>query len=76
MPPGTTFIRVNDSADALAKLASAFYDHPSQQLNLVGITGTNGKTTTVTLLHRLFTALGYKTGCFTTIRNYIGDASY
>jgi UDP-N-acetylmuramoyl-L-alanyl-D-glutamate--2,6-diaminopimelate ligase len=72
MPSGTTFIRVSDAAGALAKLASAFYDHPSQQLNLIGITGTNGKTTTVTLLHRLFTALGYKTGCFTTIRNYIG----
>jgi UDP-N-acetylmuramoyl-L-alanyl-D-glutamate--2,6-diaminopimelate ligase len=68
-----TFIKVSNSARALGILASAFYDHPSRKFNLVGITGTNGKTTTVTLLHRLFTALGYKSGCFTTIRNYIGN---
>jgi UDP-N-acetylmuramoyl-L-alanyl-D-glutamate--2,6-diaminopimelate ligase len=68
-----TFIRVKDSASVLANLASAFYDHPSQKFNLIGITGTNGKTTTITLLHRLFTGLGYKSGCFTTIRNYIGN---
>ncbi len=71
--PDVTYILVKDSACALAKLASAFYDHPSRKFRLVGITGTNGKTTTVTVLHRLFTALGYKSGCFTTIRNYIGD---
>jgi UDP-N-acetylmuramoyl-L-alanyl-D-glutamate--2,6-diaminopimelate ligase len=73
MYSGTTFICVKDAANALANLASACYDHPSQKLNLIGITGTNGKTTTVTLLHRLFTGLGYKSGCFTTIRNYIGN---
>jgi UDP-N-acetylmuramoyl-L-alanyl-D-glutamate--2,6-diaminopimelate ligase len=66
------YVRVKDSAFALAHLASAFYDHPSGKFRLVGITGTNGKTTTVTLLHRLFNALGHKSGCFTTIRNYIG----
>ena len=66
-------ILVKDSAYALALLASAFYDHPSRKFRLVGMTGTNGKTTTVTLLHRLFNALGYKSGCFTTIRNYIGN---
>jgi len=71
--PNVTYIRVKDSSIALANLASAFYDHPSLKFNLIGITGTNGKTTTVTLLHRLFTSLGYKSGCFTTIRNYIGD---
>jgi UDP-N-acetylmuramoyl-L-alanyl-D-glutamate--2,6-diaminopimelate ligase len=67
------FVRVADSARALGILASAWYGHPSQRFNLIGITGTNGKTTTITLLHRLFNQLGYKTGCFTTIRNYIGN---
>jgi UDP-N-acetylmuramoyl-L-alanyl-D-glutamate--2,6-diaminopimelate ligase len=73
VPEGKTAIRVKDSAYALAVLASSFYGHPSRKFKLVGITGTNGKTTTITLLHRLFTGLGYKSGCFTTIRNYIGD---
>jgi UDP-N-acetylmuramoyl-L-alanyl-D-glutamate--2,6-diaminopimelate ligase len=73
VPPQVTVIQVKNSAHALSILASAFYDHPSRKFKLVGITGTNGKTTTITLLHRLFTGLGYKTGCFTTIRNYIGD---
>jgi UDP-N-acetylmuramoyl-L-alanyl-D-glutamate--2,6-diaminopimelate ligase len=68
-----TYIQVKDSALALALLASSYYDHPSNHLKLVGITGTNGKTTTITLLHRLFTGLGFKAGCFTTIRNYIGN---
>jgi UDP-N-acetylmuramoyl-L-alanyl-D-glutamate--2,6-diaminopimelate ligase len=71
--PQVTYIQVVNSANALSILASAFYDHPSGKFTLIGITGTNGKTTTVTLLHRLFTSLGYKSGCFTTIRNYIGD---
>jgi UDP-N-acetylmuramoyl-L-alanyl-D-glutamate--2,6-diaminopimelate ligase len=74
-PAKATFITVKDAANTLANLASAFYGHPSNKLKLVGITGTNGKTTTVTLLHRLFTALGFKSGCFTTIRNYIGNES-
>ncbi len=69
-----TYIQVSDSVKALALLASAWYGNPSRNLKLVGITGTNGKTTTITLLYKLFTALGYKSGCFTTIRNYIGDS--
>jgi UDP-N-acetylmuramoyl-L-alanyl-D-glutamate--2,6-diaminopimelate ligase len=73
VPAQIAVIQVKNSANALSKLASAYYDHPSGKFKLVGITGTNGKTTTVTLLHRLFTGLGYKSGCFTTIRNYIGD---
>jgi UDP-N-acetylmuramoyl-L-alanyl-D-glutamate--2,6-diaminopimelate ligase len=68
-----TFVRVKDSALALALLSSSYYDHPSRKMKLVGITGTNGKTTTITLLHRLFNSLGHPSGCFTTIRNYIGD---
>lgn len=68
---GICYVRVADSAIALGNLASAFYDFPSHKLKLVGITGTNGKTTTVTLLHRLFSSLGYPTGLLSTIVNKI-----
>ena len=62
------------SADrkALALCAANFYGHPSEKLKLVGITGTNGKTTTVTLLYRLFMGLGYNCGLLSTIANYVG----
>ncbi len=63
---------VENSAEALALLASGFYDHPSRKVQLVGITGTNGKTTTATLLYKLFTQLGYKTGLISTVENKIG----
>lgn len=69
------YLRVRDSAKALSFMASAFYGHPSRKFKLIGITGTNGKTTTVTLLHRLFSGLGFKTGCFTTICNFIGNTT-
>lgn len=75
MPDGACIVRVKDSANALGYLASAFYENPSRRFKLVGITGTNGKTTTVTLLHRLFMELGHLSGCFTTIRNYIGNST-
>ena len=63
------------SADrkALALCAGNFYDHPSEKLRLVGITGTNGKTTTVTLLYHLFQDLGYCCGLLSTIANYVGE---
>ena len=67
------YVQVADTHLALAQLAAAFYGDPSRQLKLVGITGTNGKTTTVTLLYRLFTAMGYKVGLLSTIENRIGD---
>ena len=73
LPGNLTFITVRDSAKALGIMASNYFGNPSSQLKLVGITGTNGKTTTVTLLYRLFSALGYKTGCLSTIRNYVGE---
>lgn len=57
---------------ALALCAASYYGHPSEQLNLVGITGTNGKTTTVTLLYDLFMNLGYNCGLLSTIANYVG----
>jgi UDP-N-acetylmuramoyl-L-alanyl-D-glutamate--2,6-diaminopimelate ligase len=65
------WIRTKDSASALGKAASAFYGNPSSSLKLVGITGTNGKTTVATLLYRVFTGLGYKCGLFSTVCNYI-----
>ncbi|MDR1792678.1 MAG: UDP-N-acetylmuramoyl-L-alanyl-D-glutamate--2,6-diaminopimelate ligase [Bacteroidales bacterium] len=68
-----TYIEVADSADCLGKMASAFYGHPSQKLKLVGITGTNGKTTTVTLLHNLFTLMNCPSGLLSTIENKIGQ---
>lgn len=66
-----TYIGVRDSRHALAIAADNFYDHPSGKLNLVGITGTNGKTTTVTLLYNLFTNLGWSCGLLSTIANYV-----
>lgn len=74
--PDVTYILVENSSVALAHLASAFYDFPSRQIKLVGITGTNGKTTTVTLLYRLFTDLGYPTGLISTITNKIIDKNF
>lgn len=71
--PKVTWIIVGNSAAALGQLAASFYGHPSQKLKLVGVTGTNGKTTVATLLHRLFSDMGYKTGLLSTIENKIGS---
>ena len=68
-----TYIQVQSSSQTLALLACNYYENPSRKLNLVGITGTNGKTTTVTLLYRLFSDLGFKTGLLSTIENRIGQ---
>lgn len=65
------FVVVKDSAGALGKLMAAWYDYPSDKLILVGVTGTNGKTTIATLLYELFRRLGYKTGLISTVCNYI-----
>ncbi|MDR2802106.1 MAG: UDP-N-acetylmuramoyl-L-alanyl-D-glutamate--2,6-diaminopimelate ligase [Prevotellaceae bacterium] len=67
------YIVVENTHAAMGKIAAAFYGHPSQHLQLVGVTGTNGKTTTVTLLYRLFRALGYKAGLLSTVTNFIDD---
>lgn len=72
--PHSVFVTVPDSAEALGIMAANFYDHPSAQLQLIGVTGTNGKTTTVTLLHQLFSRLGYRCGLIGTVENRIGDA--
>lgn len=70
---GIVLVKAESSRHALAIIAANFYDNPSEKLTLVGITGTNGKTTTVTLLHRMFTALGYNCGLLSTIANYVGN---
>ena len=67
------FIVVKNSSNALGYIASEYYDNPSKKLKIVGITGTNGKTTTVTLLHNLFMLLGYKVGLVSTIVNKINN---
>lgn len=71
--PNVTYIQVNDSSESLGYASSNFYDNPSSKLKLVGITGTNGKTTTVTLLFRLFRKLGYRCGLISTVQNQIDD---
>jgi len=67
------YIQVEDSSVALGEMAANFYDHPSFKLQLVGITGTNGKTTIATLLFKLFRALGYSVGLISTVENLIND---
>ena len=68
-----TYIAVADSSEALGYIASNFFDNPSEKLKIIGVTGTNGKTTIVTLLHSLFTELGYGVGMLSTIQNKIND---
>jgi len=68
-----TFVRVKDSAWALGKLISQWYDNPSDKLVLVGVTGTNGKTTIATLLYNMFRKMGHKVGLISTVCNYIDD---
>ncbi len=68
-----TYIKVKDTSAALGIIAGNFYDNPSEKIKLVGITGTNGKTTTVTLLFSLFKKLGYKVGLLSTVKNQINN---
>ncbi|MDE6717261.1 MAG: UDP-N-acetylmuramoyl-L-alanyl-D-glutamate--2,6-diaminopimelate ligase [Muribaculaceae bacterium] len=70
---GVTYIRVKDSSVALGELASAWHGNPSSKLKLVGVTGTNGKTTTATLLYEMAKLEGYKAGLLSTVCNYIHD---
>ncbi len=68
-----TYVEVKNSAHALSVMAVNFYNNPSKKLKLIGVTGTNGKTTVATLLYNLFSQLGYKSGLLSTIENRIGD---
>ncbi len=68
-----SFVVVEDSALALGEIASGLFGHPSSQMHLVGVTGTNGKTTIATLLYELFRELGFEAGLFSTVANFIGN---
>lgn len=70
---GITYVQVVNSAKALGIMASNFFDNPSDKIKVVAVTGTNGKTTTVTLLHQLFVAMGYSTGLLSTVENKINS---
>ena len=70
---GVTFVQVESTEDAAGKVATLFYGDPSRKLKLVGVTGTNGKTTVATLLYNMFRAMGYKCGLLSTVCNYIED---
>ncbi len=71
-----TYIQVEDSNSALALIASNFYENPSSKLKLIGITGTNGKTTVATLLYKLFQNAGYKTGLLSTVKILVDTKQY
>ncbi len=68
--------RIGDSQKTIGKIAAAFYDNPSANLKVVGVTGTNGKTTIATLLYNTFTLLGYKVGLISTIKYYVGKDEF
>ena len=68
---GVTFVQVADTEDAVGKVATLYYGDPSKHLKLVGVTGTNGKTTIATLLYNMFRKFGYKVGLLSTLCNYI-----
>ena len=70
---GICYVLVKNSDEALGKMAHSFFGKPSVSLRLVGVTGTNGKTTTATLLYRLFKSLGYKVGLLSTVVNYVDN---
>ncbi|HEX3079990.1 MAG TPA: UDP-N-acetylmuramoyl-L-alanyl-D-glutamate--2,6-diaminopimelate ligase [Puia sp.] len=70
---GITYIQVENSAAASGLMAHNFFGQPSEKLKLVGVTGTNGKTTIVTLLYKLFSSLGYTCGMLSTVQNHIGN---
>ena len=72
---GVTYAKFDDTEDAVGKIATTFYGNPTDKLDLVGVTGTNGKTTIATLLYNMFRAFGYKVGLISTVCNYIdGEA--
>jgi UDP-N-acetylmuramoyl-L-alanyl-D-glutamate--2,6-diaminopimelate ligase len=73
---GITYIQVLDSQQALAVMAANYYDNPSENLKLVGVTGTNGKTTIATLLFNLFKAAGYEVGLLSTVKIMVGNKEY
>lgn len=75
-PSQIVLVKIENSQHTFGKIASSFYDHPSVNLKVVGVTGTNGKTTIATLLYNTFTLLGYKAGLISTIKYYVGDVEF
>ena len=73
LPDGVTVVKVANSSDALGWMASTYYGHPSREMKLVGVTGTNGKTTTATLLYEVARLAGKQAGLLSTVCNYVGD---
>jgi UDP-N-acetylmuramoyl-L-alanyl-D-glutamate--2,6-diaminopimelate ligase len=73
---GVTFVRIANSQKAFGQMAAAFFGNPSANLKVVGVTGTNGKTTIATLLYNTFTKLGYKSGLISTIKYYVGAEEF
>jgi len=74
--PEVSYIQVKDCREALAVMASNYYDNPSANLKLIGVTGTNGKTTVTSLLYQMFKALGYKVGLISTVVIKVDDKNY
>ena len=74
--PNVAYVKFSNVQDVVGKLATAFYGHPSQKLKLVGVTGTNGKTTIATLLYELFRKMGHRCGLLSTVCNYIDGTAY
>ena len=68
-----TYIKVENTEDCVGKIATTFYGNPTSKLELIGVTGTNGKTTIATLLYNMFRKFGYKVGLISTVCNYIDD---
>ncbi|HNZ69453.1 MAG: UDP-N-acetylmuramoyl-L-alanyl-D-glutamate--2,6-diaminopimelate ligase [Prolixibacteraceae bacterium] len=73
LPENVLFIKVDNADEMLGDLASAWYDHPSRKIKVIGITGTNGKTSIATLSYRLFSRLGYQAGLISTISTIVGQ---
>lgn len=73
---GVTYVQVNNSQKALAFMASNYYDNPSEKLKLIGVTGTNGKTTIATLLYDMFEKAGYKSGLLSTVKIMVHHSTY
>lgn len=73
---GVTYVKVSETQQALAVIASNFYDNPSSKLKLVGVTGTNGKTTIATLLYNLYTSAGYPAGLLSTVKVMVGEQQH
>ncbi len=73
---GVTYIQVEDSQSALAFMAANYYENPSEEIKLVGVTGTNGKTTVTSLLYDLFKSAGFEAGLLSTVKVMVGDTQY